>query len=148
MGEYCWVLDEDAGVLCACKSFFQKTLEGAGGRNWANSGRLRGRFGRGGMGGLGGEETVGWGARIDAVRRWAWGVGCCWVPLRQAQGRLLRQAQGRLLRQAQGRLCGDAGMTGWGRRGGRPPDGATGPAPGCRGWGIGVAWSWGLWYSI
>ena len=49
------------GVLCARKSFFQKTLEGAGGRNWANSGRVRGRFGQGGMGGLGGEETVGWG---------------------------------------------------------------------------------------
>ena len=124
MGEYCWVLDEDAGVLCACKSFFQKTLEGAGGRNWANSGRVRGRFGPGGMGGLGGEETVGWGARIDGVRRWAWGVGCSWVPAE------------------------DAGMTGWGRRGGRPPDGATGPALGCRDREVGVAWSWGLWYSI
>ena len=53
MDEYCWVLDEDAGVLCARKSFFQKTLEGAGRSIWANSGRSRGRIRRGGMGGLG-----------------------------------------------------------------------------------------------
>ena len=57
------------GALRARKSFFQKTLEGGGARISAETGRLRGRFGRGGMGGLGSEETVGWGARADGVRR-------------------------------------------------------------------------------
>ena len=45
-GGHCWVLDEAAGVLCACKSFFQKTLEGAAGRIWPEIGRSGGRLPR------------------------------------------------------------------------------------------------------